>query len=299
MVAACYLTREPLAILIRWNTSGRAESVSALSSGPLPKETYWVEARSPYCYSSDTIEVRYLSPPEAHLGSDTILCPGQVLNLNVYTPGASYRWNTGLLSPYHKIRSPGTYSVEVYNICGADTADIAVGYSLPPSLELGNDTSICGYRPLMLNAASQLEDVAYAWNTGEKSSAIKVARAGLYKVTLSNQCGIISDSIRVETDISRCQCSFFVPNVFTPNYDGVNDWFEVNYPCNLLSFNLNVYDRWGILMYHSESPLDRWDGTYKQQDCPSGTYYYILNYRGDDGQLADNKILKGAITLMR
>jgi gliding motility-associated-like protein len=89
--------------------------------------------------------------------------------------------------------------------------------------------------------------------------------------------------------------AFFVPNAFSPNGDGVNDIFTI-YGEGIASFELNVYNRWGELVYETGNSLTGWDGTYKGQMQPNGTYTYVAVVT-----LLDNrKITKtGAVALLR
>lgn len=70
-----------------------------------------------------------------------------------------------------------------------------------------------------------------------------------------------------------------IPNVFTPNGDGINDVFKINLSGeNLTNFNVSIYDRWGILVFASSSINNKWDGrTTSGLKVESGTYFYVLD----------------------
>lgn len=70
-----------------------------------------------------------------------------------------------------------------------------------------------------------------------------------------------------------------IPNVFTPNGDGINDVFKINLSGeNLTNFNVNIYDRWGILVFASSSINNKWDGrTTSGLKVESGIYFYVLD----------------------
>ncbi|MES2375194.1 MAG: gliding motility-associated C-terminal domain-containing protein [Bacteroidota bacterium] len=67
------------------------------------------------------------------------------------------------------------------------------------------------------------------------------------------------------------------PNVFTPNNDGVNDFFALHIEGYVKFGNLDVFNRYGQLMYSTKSPTGFWDGNFKGKDLPTGTYYWIFN----------------------
>lgn len=83
-----------------------------------------------------------------------------------------------------------------------------------------------------------------------------------------------------------------IPNVFTPNGDGINDVFKINLSGeSLINFNVNIYDRWGILVFASSSINNKWDGrTTSGLKVESGTYFYVLDL--------NNVEYKGHVTVL-
>ena len=89
-----------------------------------------------------------------------------------------------------------------------------------------------------------------------------------------------------------------VPNVFTPNDDGKNDYYQVNASVNYCfdTFEIEIYNRWGLLVLKSNDFLFQWDGkNQKGKELPGGVYYYILKANFRDSNFQDN----GFIQLMR
>ncbi len=85
-----------------------------------------------------------------------------------------------------------------------------------------------------------------------------------------------------------------IPNSFSPDGDGVNDFFKI--PCAVGTIQLNIFNRWGIEVYRSDEYKNDWDGTYNGSPLPDGTYFYLLKYSTDNY----NKLNKnGFITLRR
>ncbi|MFC2114081.1 gliding motility-associated C-terminal domain-containing protein, partial [Bacteroidota bacterium] len=85
-----------------------------------------------------------------------------------------------------------------------------------------------------------------------------------------------------------------VPNAFTPNGDGLNDSFKVVY-ANIAYFEMNVYNRWGQLIYQTDNPDRGWNGTYEGEDCPLDVYVVVIKYQGN----TPLKVYTGNITLIR
>ena len=87
----------------------------------------------------------------------------------------------------------------------------------------------------------------------------------------------------------------FVPNSFTPNGDGLNDYFEVK-GIFITDFYIVIYNRWGEKMFESDNIENQWDGRFKEKACQLGDYYYHISARGTQTQ---KKFIKGTITLLR
>jgi gliding motility-associated-like protein len=92
--------------------------------------------------------------------------------------------------------------------------------------------------------------------------------------------------------------ALIVPNVFTPNGDGVNDRFMVN-ATNLTEITCVIFDRWGVKMYDVTSSTGNigWDGkNLSGKEVPVGTYFYILTATGKEGTTYEQK---GTVSLYR
>jgi len=109
-----------------------------------------------------------------------------------------------------------------------------------------------------------------------------------------------SDSLRITVADAR---SVFIPNVFSPNSDGQNDYFTVF--GSALSIEaverLAVYDRWGELVFEQNNLLPNnpsvgWDGTFRGKTLVPGVYVYVAQIRFLDGQMVE---YAGDITLIR
>ncbi|MDB5226194.1 MAG: hypothetical protein JWN78_387 [Bacteroidota bacterium] len=82
------------------------------------------------------------------------------------------------------------------------------------------------------------------------------------------------DTAWVFITIKQDNCE--IPNAFSPNGDGINDYFKI--PCFSGPIEFSVYNRWGIEVYRNDAYLNDWDGKYKGAPLPDGTYYYVLKY---------------------
>jgi len=85
-----------------------------------------------------------------------------------------------------------------------------------------------------------------------------------------------------------------IPNAFTPNGDGLNDFFEVK-AANIHTFHLEIYNEWGQLLFSSDSAANSWDGTFNGRKCPMDVYVVVIRYQGNSSP----KRYTGTITLIR
>ena len=91
------------------------------------------------------------------------------------------------------------------------------------------------------------------------------------------------------------ETNVYAPNAFTPNYDGVNDEFLLK-GLHLQSFNLKIFNRWGVKIFESNNIDIGWDGTYQGQQVEEGVYTYVVKGTGYNGK---PYFLSGTVTVLR
>ncbi len=193
------------------------------------------------------------------------------------------------------VKDSGTYYVVNKTLAGCDSitfTNIKIDKSLS-SLSLGNDSCLTGNSTIELKATEGY--TAYSWMNGPSISSNKftVNRAGIYKVRVTNICGTKADSIEI---YDRCDFPVFLPDAFTPNRDNLNDYFGVPLQNKNRLISLTVYNRWGQVVFETNSVYKRWDGTFKNQVLKTDIFVYYLVMQG----LSGNKITqKGKLMLIR
>ena len=142
-----------------------------------------------------------------------------------------------------------------------------------------------------------LSDVHIEWNTGVDAAYILVGSAGLYEATADGRCLNVSGSAFVEAD--TCTTLLEMPNVFTPNGDGHNDTFRPIAIGEPTSFSMEIRNRWGQLVFRSQSVGTGWDGRAQGSPVPDGTYFWVVQYgdRQENGRTVDRE-LSGHLTLL-
>ena len=142
------------------------------------------------CIGRDTIIVTALTNPIVNLGNDTALCPAATITLNAGKPGSSYLFSNAATSQSIAVASAGIYSVMVTasNGCiGRDTINIIAGSN--PTVNLGNDTTLCSGSTITLNAGNPGSN--YLYSNSATTQTTLVSTAGSYSVRVTNSSGCI------------------------------------------------------------------------------------------------------------
>lgn len=168
-----------------------------------------------------------------------------------------------------------------------------------PVVNLGPDTSLClnGAPVYLQNQYTADENIrGVVWSTRDTTAELKVVHPGVYSLTVRAEpigCSN-TDAVEVKKD-----CYIDIPNVFSPNGDGVNDYF---FPRQLLSkkltaFRMQVLNRWGQVVFEATSIEGRgWDGRFNNVDQPAGAYVYVIDVTIDEDR---KEHYEGNVTLLR
>jgi len=114
-----------------------------------------------------------------------------------------------------------------------------------------------------------------------------------YQITVTDDDGCTSiNEHDIFVDLNKI---LYTPNVFTPNGDGLNDFFEI-YTYGAREIDFRIFDRWGELIYKTTDLNQGWDGTFKGKRMPHGVYVYTLQVIYLD---ADLRKVKGSVTIVR
>ena len=142
-------------------------------------------------------------------------------------------------------------------------------------VEILGDPTFCN-EPTQMEASGNF--ASYLWSTGSKQRTADVDQQGVVtlEVTDVNGCKAV-DSVFV---LTFCPSTFYAPNVFSPNFDGVNDEFQVFPQKNIAQFRLLVFNRWGELVFETENLNDGWDGTFRGKVAPQDMYIWTANLDG-------------------
>lgn len=220
------------------------------------------------------------------------------------------------LTPVHLFSSTGSFNVtaNVTAACG----NFQINYPLQivscstncTGTILSNDTCLQNGTRFQIVSNNTINSVVWNFSdpaSGTNNTSSLVAPTHLFSSTgifsiraiVNFDCGV--DTISKEITIIDCAnalepCQLFVPNVFSPNKDGLNDVFYPVTKCAISDYECMVFNRWGGLVYKTLNPNDKWDGKHNGLDCTDGVYFYIITYQFP---LQQTKKIYGTVTLLR
>jgi len=207
-----------------------------------------------------------------------------------------YLWNTIPPQTTANITAPvsNVYKVNIINEttgCTYDTSANILGY---PRIRAFFTTAPAGQCVYSSNALVKIINLSEGgkqgvWDYGDftkelydeqsNPSHLYQGDTDSYTITLriSNEGGC-SDSFKVKICVLDT-ISLFIPDAFTPNDDETNDVFKI-YSSSLTKLEVNIFNRWGEMVFQSNNPKFSWDGRYKGNLCPTDYYIYTIKYKG-------------------
>ncbi|SFP77843.1 gliding motility-associated C-terminal domain-containing protein [Hymenobacter arizonensis] len=245
-------------------------------------------------------------PPVVVTGAGSIaagtICAGETVNfvssLSPFLTAAAYSWNFGDAAsgplntaagqaPAHRYDQSGTYTVTL-RVTATDGQQFTTTQSvrvLPvPQVVLLGDTILCESSTRLLSASEQPMGSTYRWQDGSTNNSFTAAGSGLYQVTVTNPLGC-SATATIKIRTKDCPD---LPNIITPNADGLNEVFVLR-GLQAPQWRLQVYNRWGQGIYEADAYANDW----KAGGQPAGVYYYLLT------KTASGQKIKGWLEVKR
>lgn len=272
-----------------------------------------------YCNAPETVErtLRVAANVKAQFNGPTNACaPDSVQFTDESIGGTQWSWTFGDgssstdESPLHYYPNPGTYTIKLVvtdpSTCNkVDSATSVLtlvpkptaGFSWIPNPPLNNT-------PTVFTNSSSEDAVRFKWLFGDGDTLSTTSRDTVvhqYNTTGNFNACLISFNANGCSD-TVCQVvsaivspDIDVPNAFTPGRFGVNGVIKVK-GFAIAKMDWKIYNRWGQVVFESESPDDGWDGSYRGTLQPMDVYAYTLSVEFTDGTKARRT---GDITLLR
>lgn len=303
----------PILDSITWSTGSHTPSLVIDRPG-----LYWVQGKSPCGVIGDTVNVHFCAPviTGIQLSNDTI-CAGDCINITATTdnyPQLFYWSFNGTLPDSAFVEDPGTvcysnagiYPIQfiVKNAGGTATQSTQLVVLNKPAPRFADTTITIPYKSEI--TLSPCADALYtSWYLDDSlicsnCSTLNIDAMYYYNVyhcIVSN--GNCKDSCIYKLQVVDIPNNVWLPDAFTPNGDGKNDIFHIitDNP-NVLVVNLQIYNRWGQLLFISRLNNEGWDGMYHGVPADMGTYFWTLKYK-ILGTNDDIYFRKGNVQLIR
>jgi gliding motility-associated-like protein len=299
-----------------WTPTQGLNDPSAANPVATPTETttYTLQIGEGACLDSATVTVQVLPQPEAaYLNSPANGCAPHAMSfMQTSSNATAYTWNFGDGSPVsnqpepmHIFEAPGSYVVTLTAVapggCTAVVSSTTVTVAAPSVAAFTSTPSFPAQLSIPATFVQFIDGskdaVSWNWDFGDGLASSSpnpehtYGSPGTYYVTLT-----VTNAEGCATEITHgpflvLAPSLFIPNVFSPNDDGVNDEFVVNYTGDQ-HFSLQIFDRWGVLQFSSINKVKGWDGTNPTGlKVVDGVYYYKIT--------AGTQEYVGEITLVR
>ena len=287
-------------------------TVANASCNTFSTTTYHVSATIGGCQAEDEVVVRTVPYPLANAGKDTLICYGTKAELKAQGNGIAYRWspssslsNAETLKPVAHPLQTTSYVLSVFNDLGCpkagkDTVVVIVQPQIKASG--GSDTAIVAGQPLQLKASG---GVRYRWVPSSYLSSDNIANplatlnsastAFRYSLFAYDNIGCV-DSATVLIRIYSTLPSVFVPDAFTPNFDGLNDILKpIAVGIQRIEY-FNIYNRWGKLVFSTTANGQGWNGMINGQAQHSESFIWVVKAVDFKGQAY---FKRGTVSLIR
>jgi len=300
--------------------SGSGANNSLTIPSPVTNTTYYASWEN-FCGVSTCVSVTVTVIPSVSVSlsitaDHTSICPGTVVTFTAFpvnegnTPayswfvngnpvqsGSSTMYITNSLVAVDTVKCTVTSSLNCAVPNPAESSPLRLSVYPSPVVKLTDKPFLCAGNPTQLDAGPGFD--SYLWQDGSTNRYYTAINTGTFRVTVTDSLGCSgSDSVQIK----NCDSTLFVPEAFTPNNDGVNDVFRViSSGDNITSFSMQIFDRWGALVFESTDIKKGWNGQLQNRLAPPGTYAWIITYQQTSGSTADPSTTTkhGTVVLIR
>jgi gliding motility-associated-like protein len=259
---------------IQWRTPyaiiENSKKITAFKQGG----KYYVSVTSGKNIYRDSTYVKIVTKPKRFM-RDTNVCKGKNIYLDAKNNGCKYFWNTGETTQKIKIETTGRYWVKISN-SGCSVVDtVNVKFLAGLTTNFNNDMQFCLSDEYKILNIKPTPGTKIIWSTGSNLANITITKEGYYWVKTENKaCGTQIDSVKVK--FKACDCEMIIPNSFTPNEDNRNDYFYPILQCEYAYFVMIISDKWGNIIFTSNTTSAKWDGRFKGNLCAEENYIYRI-----------------------
>ncbi len=278
----------PGALSYSWSNGLNTSQISVSRDG-----SYVVTAYLPGgCTVKDSINVIFSIIGDPLEKDSYSLCNGGSVELKI-DPAQfqSAEWSNAMQGLNATYTTLGKHWVSAANSDGCVVTD---SFTIVPATPLSgkqifNDTSFCFSEQIRLSAPDGLQ---VKWPDGS-DSVYTVYNAQQVRVDISDGCTNSTEFFEVEA--FDCDCKIYFASAFSPNGDGLNEYYRAEAECDFTKYSLKIYDRFGKRVFKSLKQENAFDGTHRGEQLAIGVYTYIFEY--STPQTSGKKV--GYFTLLR
>jgi len=260
-----------------------------------PSSDYTLTVTSSFgCVDDTTVTITVIPDLQVTISGSPTICDGEtaVLTASGNQPGMDFQWSTGQTGSQITVNSSNAGTISVtgdYFFCPQASDDIQVVISPNPVITVPADVEVCPGEPVFMEVSSDQPGSTFVWQPGNltgSSNTLTVNGTTLFTVYAQNGA-CISDP-KTFSIIASAACYLVVPNVFTPNADGNNDYFELVSHEGISTLKCSVVNRWGNTIRVFDTPDFKWDGKDESGNLVTeGVYFYTISAETKANQLLE------------
>ncbi|MGN6397302.1 MAG: PKD-like domain-containing protein [Mucilaginibacter sp.] len=266
--------------------------------------------------STDTVVVNFGPLPAVNAGPDQSVCSqSPVIQLHgiPLVSGTRGSWTTTGTGNFSSVTdynaqyfssaadaASGSVKLVLHVVkngpCEIETDTVKINFIPPPTVATEKLRYVLKDRTITLHPNISSDSVTYLWTPNiniEDNTVKNPVITGVdditYKLTVTDSRGCISS----DTTMVKVAPKLVVPNTFTPNNDGINDFWNITGLIAYTDAVVDIYTRYGQKVYHSIGYDKPWDGIFNGKQLPTGVYYYVIDTK------LFNQVLSGSLTLLR
>jgi len=246
----------------------------------------------PTCFDTTSFFITLTYQSVININKTWYMCPGEDVTLFLDSVHENYLWSNGALSSEIVVNSPGTYTVTVNDsldddsTCAVTETVQVIEAPFPTAINIITEDWTSSSNSIKIevdgsdNYLFSIDDDVY-----QSTNSFNDLEAGDYMVYVKNEydCLVYSEAVYLLN----------YPKFFTPNNDGFNDYWNIDFLEKEPQTEIHIFDRYGKLIKRLTPLSQGWDGTFNGQLLATSDYWFVLHIPGKD------KTYKGHFTLKR
>jgi gliding motility-associated-like protein len=267
---------------VMWEPTGETTTEINVTENNLYIASYSIDE----CDFVDSAAIGFAAIPEIEILGEDEACEGESVLLEIQNNSPAtietVNWSSGQRTRAIEVTETGTYQVEVVSDSSCVFEAEKFVFIIPnlPPLDFPDSILLCRDSEYQVDLSEYAEAEAdIQWNDGSNLAQRSFTQSGTYSVRISTECDLIQESFSLDfSPFNADDRPYHIPNVFTPNSDGINDVFKVEKArdMEIRDFEMKVFDRWGNMVFDSRDHEFGWNGRFKGPSMDPAVFAYII-----------------------